>query len=126
MTIQHFTDHAANERTFLAWVRTGIAVMAFGFLVDRFNIFLQVAATSLGGTPPSARVQVLGEIAGLGLILAGAVLIALAVWRFFRTRRAIDSPEPQSLTGMRLDLSLSIMLVALGIALAIYLATALH
>ncbi|HEX4173709.1 MAG TPA: DUF202 domain-containing protein, partial [Acetobacteraceae bacterium] len=31
--IGHFTDHAANERTFLAWVRTAIAVMAFGFLV---------------------------------------------------------------------------------------------
>ena len=38
--IRNFSDHAANERTFLAWVRTAIAVMAFGFLVERFDLFL--------------------------------------------------------------------------------------
>ena len=38
--IQHYSDHAANERTFLAWVRTSIAVMGFGFLIERFDIFL--------------------------------------------------------------------------------------
>ena len=38
--IPHFTDHAANERTYLAWVRTAISVMAFGFLLERFDIFL--------------------------------------------------------------------------------------
>jgi putative membrane protein len=37
--IRNFSDHAANERTFLAWVRTAIAVMAFGFLVERFDRF---------------------------------------------------------------------------------------
>lgn len=38
--IKNFSDHAANERTFLAWVRTGVAVIAFGFLVERFDLFL--------------------------------------------------------------------------------------
>jgi putative membrane protein len=47
--IKNFSDHAANERTFLAWVRTAIAVMAFGFLIERFDLFLQVAAPSLAG-----------------------------------------------------------------------------
>ncbi len=32
-----YTDHAANERTFLAWVRTGIIVIAFGFIIEKFN-----------------------------------------------------------------------------------------
>jgi putative membrane protein len=36
--IQNFADHSANERTFLAWVRTAIAVMAFGFVVERFDL----------------------------------------------------------------------------------------
>lgn len=55
MTIARYSDHAANERTFLAWVRTGIAIMAFGFLVERFNIFLKMAATSLHqGTPQAS------------------------------------------------------------------------
>ncbi len=45
--IQRYSDHAANERTFLAWVRTAIAVMAFGFLVERFDLFLQIAGQSM-------------------------------------------------------------------------------
>jgi putative membrane protein len=45
--IRNFTDHSANERTFLAWVRTAITVMAFGFLVERFDLFLVLAAPSL-------------------------------------------------------------------------------
>ena len=39
--IRGYSDHAANERTFLAWVRTAIAVMAFGFLVEKFDLFLE-------------------------------------------------------------------------------------
>ena len=38
--IPRFRDHAANERTYLAWVRTAVAIMAFGFLVERFDLFL--------------------------------------------------------------------------------------
>ena len=50
--IKNFTDHAANERTFLAWVRTAIAVMAFGFLVEKFDLFLEIAAKSAGVRAP--------------------------------------------------------------------------
>ena len=55
--IGHFSDHAANER-FLAWVRTAIAVMAFGFLVAKFDLFLKIAARSLPADdhPAVARV----------------------------------------------------------------------
>jgi Domain of unknown function (DUF202) len=41
--IKRYSDHAANERTFLAWVRTATAVMAFGFLVERFDLFIRFA-----------------------------------------------------------------------------------
>jgi putative membrane protein len=37
--IRGYSDHAANERTFLAWLRTSIAVIAFGFVVEKFNLF---------------------------------------------------------------------------------------
>ncbi len=50
--IENFTDHAANERTFLAWVRTSIAVMAFGFLVEKFDLFVEIASKSVGGRMP--------------------------------------------------------------------------
>jgi putative membrane protein len=38
--IRGYSDHAANERTFLAWLRTSIAVIAFGFVIEKFNIFV--------------------------------------------------------------------------------------
>jgi hypothetical protein len=47
--IKNFGDHSANERTFLAWVRTAIVVMAFGFLAEKFDLFLEFAAPSLAG-----------------------------------------------------------------------------
>ena len=45
--IERYSDHAANERTFLAWIRTAIAIMAFGFLVQKFDLFLKIASASL-------------------------------------------------------------------------------
>jgi putative membrane protein len=38
--IRGYSDHAANERTFLAWLRTSIAVIAFGFVIEKFNLFV--------------------------------------------------------------------------------------
>jgi uncharacterized membrane protein YidH (DUF202 family) len=44
--IRGYSDHAANERTFLAWVRTGLAVIAFGFVIEKFNLFVLTMATA--------------------------------------------------------------------------------
>ena len=57
--IPGYSDHAANERTFLAWVRTGIAVIAFGFVIEKFNLFVLTIASSTSSTArprgPAAR-----------------------------------------------------------------------
>ena len=73
--IRNFADHSANERTFLAWVRTAIAVMAFGFLVERFDLFLLVAAPGLGSRMPSLPGERFGNRAGLALIILGMVAV---------------------------------------------------
>ena len=125
--IRNFSDHAANERTFLAWIRTAIAVMAFGFLVARFNLFLRIAAESLAaGGHAAAAVPGggFGVVAGIVLIGAGTVMVAMAALRFLRTARAIDSAAPQP-EGARIDLALAGMMVVLGIALVVYLAQTL-
>ena len=44
--IRGYSDHAANERTFLAWVRTAIAVIAFGFVIEKFNLFVLTVANT--------------------------------------------------------------------------------
>ncbi len=53
--IRGYSDHAANERTFLAWVRTGIAVIAFGFVVEKFNLFLDAIARSTAAASLKAQ-----------------------------------------------------------------------
>lgn len=94
--IKNFGDHAANERTFLAWVRTAIAVMAFGFLIERFDLFLQVAAPSLAGRSLSALGQKFANVAGLAFIVLGTIMIIIAAVRLFVTSRKIDSENVHS------------------------------
>src|SRR5580704_1939470 len=88
--IERYSDHAANERTFLAWVRTAIAIMAFGFLVEKFDLFISFAAQEMAGKQLAARLpsvggQTLGNIAGLLLIVLGCATMILAIVRFRKT-----------------------------------------
>jgi putative membrane protein len=123
--IRNFADHSANERTFLAWVRTAIAVMAFGFLVERFDLFLEIAAPSLTGRTLWVPGQKFGNETGLALIILGASIIAIAATRFLMTAKAIDSEALHRGPGSRLDLALAILLGLLGCALCVYLSHAL-
>jgi putative membrane protein len=74
--IERYNDHAANERTFLAWVRTAIAIMAFGFLVEKFDLFLEIAGKSLAGRTLSVGGQLVGNIAGLLARISGTRISA--------------------------------------------------
>ena len=119
--IRNFSDHAANERTFLAWVRTAIAVMAFGFLVEKFDLFLEFAIPSVIGRKLALPGQSFGNIAGLALIVLGTAMVGLAAVRFLITAKNIDSAEQHPGTGSRIDLTLAALLVLLGGALFLYL-----
>ena len=119
--ISRYSDHAANERTYLAWVRTAIAVMAFGFLVEKFDLFLEVAARSLGGPPPTVLNQAVGDGAGLLLILLGGSMIVVATVRFRQTGRDIDAAETRPGRGSRTDMALVGLLLGLGGTLLAYL-----
>lgn len=123
--IKNFGDHSANERTFLAWVRTAIAVMAFGFLVEKFDLFLEVAAPSLAGRTLSLPGQKFGNIAGLALIVLGTAMVAVAALRFLVTGRNIDREEQVSGTGSGVDVALAALLILLGGAVFLYLSHAL-
>jgi len=112
--INRYTDHAANERTYLAWVRTAIAVMAFGFLVEKFDLFLEVAAQSLSGQQPTALNQAVGDVAGLLLILLGGAMMVVATMRFRQVATDIDAAETRPGRGTRIDVTLVMLLLALG------------
>ena len=119
--IKNYSDHAANERTYLAWVRTGIAVMAFGFLVEKFDLFLKFADLSAKANAARVPQHALGGIAGLALIILGPVLMAIATIRFLKTARDIDSDDQHLAMGSKFDIALSVLLTLLGGSLLVYL-----
>jgi inner membrane protein YidH len=123
--IKRYSDHAANERTFLAWVRTAIAVMAFGFLIERFDLFVRVAAApQLAQRQLGVHGEGFANWAGLAFIIIGIVSIAIAWLRFSRTASDIDSQDEVASPGERLDLALAVMIGLLGLSLALYLSRA--
>ncbi|MCC6378903.1 MAG: DUF202 domain-containing protein [Burkholderiales bacterium] len=111
----------AAERTLLAWVRTGITVMALGFVVERFGLFVSLIAHSSGQVAPRLHSAASSAIGTL-LVAAGAAVIVFASIqqaRFVRTLPVTDLP-PSYRIGWAIAFSLSF--AALGGALAIYLA----
>lgn len=119
--IENFGDHSANERTFLAWVRTSIAVIAFGFLVERFDLFLAFATPEAVKNRISVSRGEFGHVAGLGLIMLGILMILVAAFRFARSAREIDDKRVFPGTGSRADLALAALLIMLAAGLLFYL-----
>lgn len=125
--ISGYSDHAANERTFLAWIRTGIAVIAFGFIIEKFNLFLlTLAEAGLGNEAHRSQLATvsgrIGRYDGLVLILGGAGLVILATARFVRTTRLLDDAEVHSASSVRVELILCAALVLVVMSYSLYLA----
>jgi putative membrane protein len=118
-------DHLANERTFLAWIRTNLGIMAFGFVVEKFSFFIREIASFLGKTgEPVAKVtpsalQGDSSIFGITLVGVGALLSIFAFLRYKKTEKQIDADNYQPSHGLVTLLALCVFLV--GVLLIIYL-----
>ncbi len=116
--------HMANERTFLAWIRTSIGIMAFGFVVEKFALFIKQISYVLGksglpGTPVPPPSFGYSSIFGIFLVGLGALMGVLAFIRYKKVERQIDEDTYQP--SLILDLLLIISVLAVGIFLVIYL-----
>ena len=109
-------DHLANERTFLAWVRTGAAIVVFGFAIGRFSIAMR-QLTALQGHP--LRTAGFSVWMGASSIVAGVVLVVAGLLRYRRTRVLLELGKFEP-AGFVLDL-VTILTVVFGVALAGYL-----
>jgi uncharacterized membrane protein YidH (DUF202 family) len=110
--------HMANERTFLAWIRTSIGIMAFGFVVEKFSLFMRQMSYFLGKEvmPPPRGYS---SVFGIFLVGLGALMGVLSFIRYKKVEKQIDEDTYQP--SLILDILLTISVLAIGIFLVIYL-----
>lgn len=119
--IKSFSDHAANERTFLAWIQTAITIMAFGFLIERFDIFLRYLQQSITNNQKAIfEPSYSAEIMGLILMAASVVMIIGATIRYLFLKRAIESKNEKRYGSLLTNLLLGILLLLVFAFLAAY------
>lgn len=110
------SDHLANERTFLAWMRTGLATIAFGFVVERFGLLLRELGFKSNVIVIPAHYS---TFFGVALTVLGVVMMIVALFNFLQIRRSIDREEfhPRAWYAIVLTALASVV----GVLLAVYL-----
>lgn len=109
-------DHLANERTFLAWVRTSVAVVVFGFAIGRFAIAMRQLTAFQGQVSKTTGLSVW---MGMSSILAGVVMVVAGLMRYRKTRAQLEEGKFEP-AGFIVDM-VTILTVLFGVALAGYL-----
>jgi|688.fasta_scaffold74034_5 putative membrane protein len=114
-------DHLANERTFLAWIRTSIGIMAFGFVVEKFALFIKKITYFLGGNAHQTPDVTSGGSSafGIALVILGALICLLAFIKYKQNEKQIDSDSFKP--SILLDLMLTLSVLSIGVFIAIYL-----
>ncbi len=80
--IDRIREHQANERTFLAWMRTSIALIGFGFAIARFGLFVRQLNAATTQQTPIPHPVFNSENLGISLVVLGIATIIFAVWRY--------------------------------------------
>ena len=121
----HARDHMANERTFLAWIRTSIGIMAFGFVVEKFALFIKQIALLLGKShsqilpDTSHSLQGYSSIFGVFLVALGVLICLLAFIKYKKVEKQIEGDTYQPSILLNVMLTLSVLLI--GVFLVVYL-----
>ena len=114
-------EHMSNERTFLAWIRTGIGIMVFGFVTVKFSLFVQQLPAKFfeESTLPKNGYSV---AIGIALVVTGALTILLSYWHYLTTFRLLN--KGQYLYSTLLVTMLTVVIFTMSILLIVYLIVA--
>ena len=118
--INRYTDHSANERTYLAWIRTAVAIMAFGFLIEKFDLFISYIGKAIGDEQ-HFQPSLSAELVGLGLFLVGIIIIIISTVRFFTYKKSIESNKSLPYSSKKTKLFLSTLMISLALFLFFYM-----
>lgn len=113
------SDYLAAERTLLAWIRTGLALMGFGFVVARFGLFLQQLHTLQ--SVPSEQSYGWSLWFGTALLAVGVIVNVFAGWHHVRLVRALDRGEASPSRPSTQAVVVAFFLALVGLAMTIYL-----
>lgn len=112
-------DYLAAERTFLAWIRTELALMGFGFVVARFGLFLQqLQVFRQAGSASSTGVSLWF---GTALIAVGVLVNLSSAWRHVRLVRGLDKGQSECSRSLTQAVATALFLALVGLSMAIYL-----
>jgi inner membrane protein YidH len=93
------TEYLANERTFLAWIRTSVSIISLGFVIAKFRIWMQ----EMGPNPPvhlaPGRMRE-SSLVGIGMVSLGALIAILAAWRYHVVNRQIEAGKVTADRGL--------------------------
>ena len=93
------TEYLANERTFLAWIRTSIAIISLGFVVAKFAVWLRELAVRLAPQTPLPSTGMSLPM-GVAMMALGGTLAVLAAWHYHLVNRAIERGEVRANRGL--------------------------
>ncbi|HEY4937066.1 MAG TPA: DUF202 domain-containing protein [Puia sp.] len=112
------SDHLANERTFLAWIRTSVGLMGFGFVVVKFSIFVKQFSIVMERPAPTTP-HGYSSVMGISLVAFGALIGILSFYRYRKIEKQISNPGYKP-SGVLINL-LAAAILLIGIFLVIYL-----
>lgn len=116
---QNAREHLANERTLLAWIRTSIGIMAFGFVVVKFSLFIKQISLLLGKTAILPPQHGYSSMIGILLVAVGAMVILFAYIKYKQTEKQLNDEAFKS--SSKLIFSLTIIIFSISILLILYL-----
>ena len=112
-------EHLANERTLLAWIRTSIGIMAFGFVVVKFSLFIKQISLLLGKNADIPTQHGYSSVVGILLVAVGAITMLLSYIKFKQNEKQLNNQTFKS--SSKLVLFLIIIILVISILLILFL-----
>ena len=122
--IKNFNDLSANERTYLAWIRTAIATMAFGFLIEKFELFLNVISAEVH-VKQHLQSSAIIEAVGIAMMAISVLIMVGSSARYLKQYNDILAEKEKRLAAGGMGFILALLVIVISLFLVIYIGSRL-